>query len=102
MAMKIESFRTTPTQSPRTSCSKRRDVSVRYSPPVDNLKPGDIVKWVKPEDAADAALRFVVLEAHYDVDQPRAQIRVLAECMPNWNPNLLPVSLVAIKDIEVA
>jgi hypothetical protein len=61
------------------------------------FKPGTIVKWVRPTDADDAAVRYEVLDS-YD---GRAHIRVLAQCMPNWNPNLLPIATVSVEDIEV-
>ncbi len=46
------------------------------------FKPGDQVRYSKPVDAAEDALRFVVLEAHYDCKPQR--VRVVCTEFSGW------------------
>jgi hypothetical protein len=58
------------------------------------MAPGTIVAYAHPEDALEASLRFVVLDA-------TAQ-RVTLRCLnlPDWSPALAPVEVVAPEQIR--
>jgi hypothetical protein len=65
-----------------------------------HLAPGTVVKFSKPSSIQESDLRFTVLEIHPDAG--RVAIRATAESMPDWNPDLLPIEVVSISEVEAA
>ena len=59
-------------------------------------KEGQIVKFHTPLPDENPNQQYVVLEIHLQTDRPRAQIQALNTGLP-----FPPVSLVAVKDLEV-
>ncbi|MDD3686669.1 MAG: hypothetical protein PHE56_07875 [Bacteroidales bacterium] len=58
------------------------------------LKAGQVVKFHSPLPNENPNQIYVVLEAHYDVDKPRAHIRALI-----WGQTFLPINVVLCEDL---
>jgi len=56
----------------------------------------DVVKYSQPQNEEERKFRFLVLEVHRDVEQPRAHIQLICD----WR--IKPVEVVALTDIEPA
>ena len=59
------------------------------------IEAGDVVRYSKPESGGENDARFLVLEVHRDVEQPRAHIQLICD----WR--IKPVEVVALTDIEL-
>lgn len=59
-----------------------------------SIKAGDIVKFANPYPDEDPNMRYKVLEAHYDVEKPRALIQAI-----NTNLNFPPQNTVLIAEL---
>jgi hypothetical protein len=61
---------------------------------MEQLQSGDIVKYSSPADEREAAVRFLVLEAHYNVDKPRVLLRLIQPRMP-----IAPTQTLLVSDV---
>lgn len=59
-------------------------------------KPGQVVKFHTPYPNEDPNQKFVVLEIHFDVENPRATIKEL-----NGGKPLASISTILVEDLEV-